>query len=226
MIQIQQQLAHLNTVRESLDIISNSITSLKEGVNNIDLASVIDKIEASTEEITNILNGIQLDIAELAKESTLNNSVHALSDKIDNTEATNTKILEETAKESTIVAESQAIKDKIDNIDFTTIENKITDGVNSLSVMIDNIDLSAVESKVQYESAEIKEKIDNIDLSSVAKQGGNPDATNSAILKAVSAIVDTKNLYSVRFESNDDGPNTYTMVLPVVAGVVGDTIIL
>lgn len=64
------------------------------------------------------------------------------------------------------------------------------------------------------------------DTTELAQQGDNPDATNTAILEAVSNIVDTKNLYSVRFESNDDGPNTYTMVLPVVAGVVGDTIIL
>jgi len=45
MIQIQQQLAHLNTVRESLDIISNAVSSLKDGVTNIDLSSVINKIE-------------------------------------------------------------------------------------------------------------------------------------------------------------------------------------
>jgi hypothetical protein len=77
----------------------------------------------------------------------------------------------------------------------------------------------------------ISEKIDNIklpeiDTTELAKQGDNQEATNSAILKAISDIVDTKNLYSARFEQNNDGPNTYTMVLPVVAGVVGDTIIL
>lgn len=98
-----------------------------------------------------------------------------------------------------------ALADKIDNIQLPEI----------------NTDTLAKETTLQEESAEIKNKIDN-----VAKQGENVDATNTAILEAVSAIVDTKNLYSVRFESNDDGPNTYTMVLPVVAGVVGDTIIL
>lgn len=69
-------------------------------------------------------------------------------------------------------------------------------------------------------------QLPKIDTTELAKQGNNKDATNTAILAAVSNIVDTKNLYSVRFESNDDGPNTYTMVLPVVAGVVGDTIIV
>ena len=66
-------------------------------------------------------------------------------------------------------------------------------------------------------------KIDNIDLSSVAKQGENTGATNTAILKAIN---DLKNTYSVRFEQNQDGDNTYTMVLPLVAGIVGDTIIM
>lgn len=149
MIQIQQQLAHLNTVRESLDIISNAVSSLKDGVNNIDLSSIISKIEEQTAELSNKIEGIQIDTTDLAKEQTLTE-----------------------------------VSSKLDNLDV------------------------------------------DIDLSQIAKQGENTEATNTAILEAVSNIVDTKNLYSVRFESNDDGPNTYTMVLPVVAGVVGDTIIL
>lgn len=88
-----------------------------------------------------------------------------------------------------------------------------------------------LDDKINVVLPALADKIDNIqlpeiDTSALAKQGENKDATNTAILEAVSNIVDTKNLYSVRFESNDDGPNTYTMVLPVVAGVVGDTIIL
>lgn len=149
MIQIQQQLAHLNTVRESLDIISNALNSLKDGVTNIDLSSAISKIEENTAELASKIEGIQIDTIDLAKEQTL-----------------------------------AEVSSKLDNLDV------------------------------------------DIDLSQVAKQGKNTEATNTAILEAVSNIVDTKNLYSVRFESNDDGPNTYTMVLPVVAGVVGDTIIL
>lgn len=112
---------------------------------------------------------------------------------------------------------------------FHDLDDKINVVLPALADKIDNIQLPEIdtstlakETTLQEESAEIKNKIDN----SVAKQGENADATNTAILKAVSAIVDTKNLYSVRFESNDDGPNTYTMVLPVVAGVVGDTVIL
>lgn len=96
-----------------------------------------------------------------------------------------------------------ALADKIDNIDLTPIENKVDEGVSTLST-----------------------KIDNIDLSSVAKQGENQEATNSKILEEVQKIPDLKNIYSARFEQNDDNVNTYTMVLPIVAGIEGDIIIL
>lgn len=103
----------------------------------------------------------------------------------------------------------------------------------SMDVLTDSLVVNPVakESTIIEESQSIKDKINNIklpeiDTTELAKQGENQEATNTAILEAVSNIVDTKNLYSVRFESNNDGPNTYTMVLPVVAGVVGDTIIL
>lgn len=107
------------------------------------------------------------------------------------------------ALEDKVEEESSAIQEKIDNIDFTPIENKVDEGVSTLST-----------------------KIDNIDLSSVAKQGENTGATNTAILAEIKAINDLKNIYSVRFEQNQDGDNTYTMVLPLVAGIVGDTIII
>ena len=103
------------------------------------------------------------------------------------------------AKESTLLTESEAIKPAIENLD-----------------------LSSVESKVQEESATIQSKIDNIDLSSVAKQGGNAEATNSKILEEVQKIPNLKNIYSARFEKNDDGEDTYSMVLPIVAGVIAN----
>lgn len=86
--------------------------------------------------------------------------------------------------------------------------------------------LDSLEDKVEAESQTIQHKIDNIDLSSVAKQGENTGATNTAILAEIKAINDLKNIYSVRFEQNQDGDNTYTMVLPLVAGIVGDTIVM
>lgn len=64
------------------------------------------------------------------------------------------------------------------------------------------------------------------DLSSVAKQGDNTEATNTAILAEIKAINDLKNTYSARFEQNQDGDNTYTMVLPLVAGIENGTIII
>lgn len=51
------------------------------------------------------------------------------------------------------------------DIDFTQIENKVDEGVSTLSA-----------------------KIDNIDLSDVAKQGENKEATNSKILEEIGNV--------------------------------------
>ena len=69
---------------------------------------------------------------------------------------------------------------------------------------------------------EIKDKVSNItiDLSPVAKQGENAEATNTAIYNAVKSLPDLSLLYSARFEQNSDGDNTWTMVMPVVSGVI------
>lgn len=98
---------------------------------------------------------------------------------------------------SSVESKVEEVGSKIDNIDPTLIENKVDEGVSTLST-----------------------KIDNIDLSSVAKQGENTGATNTAILAEIKAITDLKNIYSVRFEQNSDGDNTWTMVMPVVSGVI------
>lgn len=97
---------------------------------------------------------------------------------------------------TTIEVQLPAIADKIDNIDLTPIENKVGEGVSALSTKIDNIDLSAVENKVQEESAAIQAKIDNIqlpdiDTTELAKQGENPEATNSKILDEVKDVKNT-----------------------------------
>ena len=83
--------------------------------------------------------------------------------------------------------------------------------------------LSSVESKVE----EIGNKIDNIklpeiDTTELAKQGENQEATNSAIFNAVKSIPDLSLLYAARAEKNDDGVNTYSIVLPVTAKVTYD----
>lgn len=86
-------------------------------------------------------------------------------------------------------------------------------------------DLYELENKMdslEDSVSEVETKIDE----QVAKQGDNTEATNTAILAEIKAINDLKNIYSVRFEQNQDGDNTYTMVLPLVAGIVGDTIIM
>lgn len=53
-------------------------------------------------------------------------------------------------------------------------------------------------------------------------KGDNPDATNTAIYNAVKSLPDLSLLYAARAEKNDDGVNTYSIVLPVTAKVTYD----
>ena len=128
---------------------------------------------------------------------TLQESYHILADAVDSG-----------AQESTLLAESEAIKQAIaeakPNVDLSGVES----GLQEVKIAVENIELP------------------EIDTSAIAKQGENAEATNTAILAEIKAINDLKNIYSVRFEQNQDGDNTYTMVLPLVAGIVGDTIIM
>jgi hypothetical protein len=116
-------------------------------------------------------------------------------------------------------------------IDPVAKESSLVQGIADIKSSVENIDLTPVETKVDEGVADIKKKIDNIKLPEInttelAKQGDNPEATNSKILEEVQKIPNLKNIYSARFEKNDDNINTYTMILPIIAGVEGDTIIL
>ena len=106
---------------------------------------------------------------------------------------------------SKVEEESEAIKSKIDAIpatDLTAVAKEET--LNTLADKIDNI------------------KLPEIDTTELAKQGENKNATNSKIYDAVKGIPDLSLLYSARFEKNDDGEDTYSMVLPIVAGVIAN----
>lgn len=129
----------------------------------------------------------------------------------------------ELAKESTLITESQRIQDEVRNIDFSTVNNK----VDEVKQAVENIDLSPIKNKVQEESTAIQSKIDNIqlpdiDTTELAKQGESQEATNTAIYNAVKSIPDLSLLYAARAEKNDDGVNTYSIVLPVTAKVTYD----
>lgn len=87
--------------------------------------------------------------------------------------------------------------------------------------------IDKVCSKIDENTGDLADKIDNIklpeiDTTELAKQGENPEATNSKILEEVQKIPNLKNIYSARFEKNDDGEDTYSMVLPIVAGVIAN----
>ncbi len=57
----------------------------------------------------------------------------------------------------------------------------------------------------------------------VSEVDSKADANATAIASVQSEVASNKNLYSARFEENTDGSDTYTMVLPMVAGVAETT---
>lgn len=82
-------------------------------------------------------------------------------------------------------------------------------------------DLYELENKIdalEESVSKVETKIDE----QVAKQGENTGATNSAIYDAVKHLPDLSLLYAARAEKNDDGVNTYSIVLPVTAKVTYD----
>lgn len=66
------------------------------------------------------------------------------------------------------------------------------------------------------------ENEEKIDTTGLAKQGDDQGATNTAIYNAVKNLPDLSLLYAARAEKNDDGVNTYSIVLPVTAKVTYD----
>lgn len=84
-------------------------------------------------------------------------------------------------------------------------------------VNINSLDAEKVASEI---AAQLQ--LPEIDTTELAKQGENQEATNSKILEEVAKIPDLSLLYSARFEKNDDGEDTYSMVLPIVAGVIAN----
>lgn len=80
-----------------------------------------------------------------------------------------------------------------------------------------DLDYARVQSMIDEAVGDV-----NIDTTDLAKQGDNPEATNSKIYDAVKGIPDLSLLYAARAEKNDDGVNTYSIVLPVTAKVTYD----
>jgi hypothetical protein len=87
----------------------------------------------------------------------------------------------------------------------------------SVPVNINSLDTDKVADRLAE-----KLQFPEIDTTELAKQGDNPEATNSKIYDAVKGIPDLSLLYAARAEKNDDGVNTYSIVLPVTAKVTYD----
>ena len=176
-------------------------------------------------------------LPKLAKEATLISKVAELKDALNSIDFTAIEqaiqgVEDVTAREETLIQGVADIIKAVENIDFTDLENSIAEVKNAVV----NIDFSALAkeetltqgiSSVESKVEEVGNKIDNIklpeiDTTELAKQGENQEATNTKILEEVAKIPDLKNIYSARFEKNDDGEDTYSMVLPIVAGVIAN----
>lgn len=88
--------------------------------------------------------------------------------------------LDDIAQETT----SQQILEKLDNIDFSEIVNNINDIKTLVGEATDPATAETIFGRLQ----EVLNAISNIDFSALAKQGSNPNATNSAILEAIGQI--------------------------------------
>ena len=111
--------------------------------------------------------------------------------------------IESTAENSVILVPSKfgASKDDVFTVEIDTAD-KLSDVTSSISTAI-----SATQE---------------------ALLGEDTTATQTSILQAVSTAVQdaadfNKNLYSARFEQNTDSSDSYTLVLPMVAGVEDTT---
>lgn len=112
-------------------------------------------------------------------------------------------------------------------IEFAQPEGKTANTTDQFTIELDWGDVTAKETTLNSAKEEILTAVDNIklpeiDTTELAKQGENKNATNSKIYDAVKGIPDLSLLYSARFEKNDDGEDTYSMVLPIVAGVIAN----
>ena len=99
---------------------------------------------------------------------------------------------------------------------------QISDKLSSLFSSIGNVPSGdTIYNKLDDISYDVKH-ID-VDTSDLSKQGNDPGATNTAIYHYLSTNVPTeeymKQMYSAHFEKNNDGENSYTVVLPITATI-------
>ena len=207
-----------------------------------DIEITLEQPEVIVQELSgdNAIGMIAGSLSTFAKEKTLTDGISSIEGKLDNL---NVDVdLSPVAKEETLVAESKSIKDKIDSIVFPTTdlssvakETTLNSAKVEIITAIDNatpeIDLTEVAKETTLNSAkeEILTAVENakpeVDLSGVAKQGENPEATNSKILEEVGKIPNIARLYTAYAVKNDDGENTYSIVLPVSADIINETTI-
>jgi hypothetical protein len=211
---------HNGTCNTTTDIIIEGIREISDKVSKFDvtlLAKVAELKEAlNTIDFTAIEQAIQ-DVEDVtAKEATLIQGLGDIIKAVENIDFTDLE---------TSIAE---VKKAVVNIDFSALAKeytltKVQSKVEEVKEAVESIDLTSVESKVEEVGKKIGNiKLPEIDTTELAKQGENQEATMSKVYDAVKSIPDLSLLYAARAEKNDDGVNTYSIVLPVTAKVTYD----
>jgi hypothetical protein len=203
------------------------VAELKEVLNSIDFTAIeqaIQNVEDVTAKEATLIQGVE-DIIKAVENidfTDLENSIAEVKNAVANID------FSALAKQSTLLTESQVIQEAIQNIDLSSVESKVEEESQAIQGKIDAIPATDLTEVAKEETLNtLANKIDNIklpeiDTTELAKQGENQEATNSKIYDAVKSIPDLSLLYAARAEKNDDGVNTYSIVLPVTAKVTYD----
>ena len=163
--------------------------------------TLVEGISSILSQLGNL--NVDVDFTSLAKEATLLAKVAELKEALNTIDFTAIEqaiqsVESATAKETTLAQGVADVIAAINNINFTDLENSIAEVKNA----VENIDFSSVESKVE----EVGNKIDNIklpeiDTTELAKQGNNPDATNTKILEETLKVSDIDQLLAIQLQT-------------------------
>ena len=229
----------IEVIVEAPQSIEVTVESQEVGTSEFNSDSALGMLSSAIITLQNLLKNLEYDLTGVAQEKTLEGGVNEILSKIKGVSDAIAEIDLSKIDLSKVEQSIGEVKDAVANIDFSEIAKEsslntsveqIINAINSIEIPQVEIDTTALAKETTLNAAkeEIIEAVGNakveIDLSSIAKQGENPDATNTAIYELL--LPQVKKAYSVRFEKNDDNINTYTMVLPLVAGIEGTTIIL
>ena len=162
------------------DIILDAIKEVKGDVANVDSLAKEATLLAKVAELKEALNSIDFTAIERAIQG----------------------VEDVTAREATLIQGVGDIIKAVENIDFTDLENSIAEVKSAVA----NIDFSALAkeetlTQVASKVEEVGNKIDKVDTTELAKQGNNPEATNTKILEETLKVSDIDQLLAIQLQT-------------------------